>query len=107
MQATKGHLQIYKDETDKDIQTLSENIQIPLLPASLYAAEMKKVIGLNYNASVYKTGKKVCERLIGYYVKPMKDASAQTGTLAELTIGYERQIRELEKEVVFQTKVNE
>jgi hypothetical protein len=37
---------------------------------------MKKVIGLNYNASVYKTGKKVCERLIGYYVKPMKDASA-------------------------------
>ena len=76
MLATKGHLSIYKDETEKDQQKLVTNVQIPVLPSSLFDQEMKKVMESNYSHTVYSTGKKVVERLIAYYVKPTKDSSA-------------------------------
>ena len=43
----------------------------------------------NYHFGIHETGKKVVDRLLKQYVKPMADAEIQTESIKEITLKYE------------------
>ena len=43
----------------------------PPLPVKIFNQELNQALDEKYNTGVYSTGRKVAERLIAYYVKPM------------------------------------
>jgi hypothetical protein len=47
----------------------------PPLPVALFNLEFEKTIDHKYNFGVRETGKKVVDRLLKQYVKPMSDVS--------------------------------
>ena len=69
------------------------------MPVALFKQEFEKSIDVKYNFGVRETGKKVVDRLLKQYVKPMADGSTQTVSLGELTLKYEQRIDELETNI--------
>lgn len=45
------------------------------MPVNIFRYELEKALDTNYNQGIYKSGKKVAERLIKQYVKPKQSVS--------------------------------
>lgn len=52
---------------------LNDNLGKPSMPIALFNSELVRVLDSNYNTGIYNTGKKVADRLVKYYKKPMAD----------------------------------
>lgn len=77
MLANKGYLEIFSKqneqaEMDLELRTKTQ----PPLPSNIFASDLEKALDSKYNTGIISTGKKVVERLLKYYVKPMCDNTA-------------------------------
>ena len=82
----KGRLRIYQDETQQAEDFLNEADKPftgtfhkkpgPPLPVKIFSQELNQALDEKYNNGIYSTGRKVVERLLAYYVKPMADQAS-------------------------------
>ena len=99
MAAQNGKLAIYAEQTQQAADNVEEGLNNPPLPASIFKQELYRQLDQNYNQGIYKTGKKVTERLYRRFVKPTSEVSVQTESIRQLTMKYEHKIEDLEKQI--------
>lgn len=86
IQAQKGRLAIFAEQTEQAEQTVEENLGNPPLPVSVFNTEFHQTLDANYNQGIQQTGKKVVERLLRHFVRPTREIETQTESIKQLTL---------------------
>ena len=82
-------MKVFAEENEQAEEAIEGFMSKPPLPVSIFSQELTKVMDSNYHFGIHETGKKVVDRLLKQYVKPMADAEIQTESIKEITLKYE------------------